>query len=986
MLKVLQFWRDLELFSPPDVSISSGRGEDPVSRIEKDSSLPWRLRAFADAEDKTWVHTLYVGILKKEDLISQLSKALQVPLSQREIESAGGYTCLFCVALDSSGRPFPDTYTVMGSGWGLGQVSQGKGIDGFDTWLTDNRKSFCMKWQRDDAIKDRTKDSPEETEEVAFSFSDADPWTVATIVAELDRVLAECGLKGVYPASKSFEILAVCKSRQISRRFAGSVSGDALLQSFFYQDLVNIAGLASTGKPFGKGLSAYLSPKEPPARIDVRRDTGAMDACLDLKLLPSGRWPTKTQHSLVLAQQAAVNQMFEQLAQGGILGVNGPPGTGKTTLLRDVIASVITQRATRIAGLASPDKLFSGETKRFSAQTVCHYFAPNVTSIDDAIVVTSNNNAAVENVSLEIPRRGAVEPEFFETSDYFRSIADGVLGEASWGLLSAKLGNAANRGQFVSRIWFVKNKPGEAIKYDLRTWLRDKGRDESAWIDRWRHAKSDFQAALASWERKKRQLTEAQEGLASLYSNRALITSPEAKEKLEELRGADPKNVNEFHRMCSEELKIYQKLKTTLAGQAPNLLHQIFRTKKYVAWKSESTAVEGAIAVLTKVDRLARSGTVVPMDDFWRLPECERQLSSPWSGEEQNRLRTKVFLKALDLHYATIMANSSLFIDNLRLAMDLVQGRLADGAEAKDINNLWASFFFCIPVVSTTLASFPRLFSGVEQDTLGWVLVDESGQATPQSVVGAIWRAHRTIVVGDPLQTEPVVPLPAGFIKLLMKRHKVEDLWSPAQTSAQQLADRATVKGAWLGRGAQAVWSGLPLRVHRRCNNPMFDISNRIAYDEQMVKGVPDRDFDSGLGASAWYDVKGTVSYGHAIQEEIVLLSKLIETARTTAADAVYVIAPFRSVANAAWKAFSRLDRVSVGTIHTFQGKEADIVFLLLGGDPSKPGAIRWASSRPNLLNVAVTRAKRRLYVVGNRTVWGAQPFFSEMVTLLEMR
>jgi superfamily I DNA and/or RNA helicase len=31
----------------------------------------------------------------------------------------------------------------------------------------------------------------------------------------------------------------------------------------------------------------------------------------------------------------------------------------------------------------------------------------------------------------------------------------------------------------------------------------------------------------------------------------------------------------------------------------------------------------------------------------------------------------------------------------------------------------------------------------------------------------------------------------------------------------------------------------------------------------------------------------------------------------------------------------------------------------------------------PDLLNVAVTRAKRRLYVIGNRGTWATEPYFN---------
>ena len=88
---------------------------------------------------------------------------------------------------------------------------------------------------------------------------------------------------------------------------------------------------------------------------------------------------------------------------------------------------------------------------------------------------------------------------------------------------------------------------------------------------------------------------------------------------------------------------------------------------------------------------------------------------------------------------------------------------------------------------------------------------------------------------------------------------------------------------------------------------------------------------------------------------------------------------PFRHVAAKAeriheevFPAVASKDRKDwVGTVHTMQGKEADAVVLVLGGDPRKPGARRFATESPNLLNVAASRAKRRLYVIGDRTTWG---------------
>ncbi|WP_169811707.1 ATP-binding domain-containing protein [Nocardia sienata] len=91
------------------------------------------------------------------------------------------------------------------------------------------------------------------------------------------------------------------------------------------------------------------------------------------------------------------------------------------------------------------------------------------------------------------------------------------------------------------------------------------------------------------------------------------------------------------------------------------------------------------------------------------------------------------------------------------------------------------------------------------------------------------------------------------------------------------------------------------------------------------------------------------------------------------------VISLFRDVAREISRRGRAYPGLTAGTIHTAQGKQADVVILVLGGDPARPGARRWAASKPNLLNVAVSRAKRRLYVIGDFRSWSRERYFGTM-------
>ena len=108
----------------------------------------------------------------------------------------------------------------------------------------------------------------------------------------------------------------------------------------------------------------------------------------------------------------------------------------------------------------------------------------------------------------------------------------------------------------------------------------------------------------------------------------------------------------------------------------------------------------------------------------------------------------------------------------------------------------------------------------------------------------------------------------------------------------------------------------------------------------------------------------------------------------------IYIISPFTSVVNrVTWLLKKELSTVNniqewcrdnIGTVHKFQGKEADEVIFVLGCDDSQSarGAVNWVNS--NIVNVAVTRAKYRLYVIGARDVWKHSYWVNKMMTIMD--
>jgi hypothetical protein len=88
----------------------------------------------------------------------------------------------------------------------------------------------------------------------------------------------------------------------------------------------------------------------------------------------------------------------------------------------------------------------------------------------------------------------------------------------------------------------------------------------------------------------------------------------------------------------------------------------------------------------------------------------------------------------------------------------------------------------------------------------------------------------------------------------------------------------------------------------------------------------------------------------------------------------VGVVTPFRAQKEALARMWRDDDRVRVGTVHTFQGGQRDVMVLSpVAAHNTPPRTTHWVASQVNLWNVAVTRAKSQLITVGGRAFWQDQ-------------
>ena len=375
---------------------------------------------------------------------------------------------------------------------------------------------------------------------------------------------------------------------------------------------------------------------------------------------------------------------------------------------------------------------------------------------------------------------------------------------------------------------------------------------------------------------------------------------------------------------------------------------------------------------LDKIKKLEKELPDVRGIDFSQ-PYEEFQKSNPWSDKEFRIMQTELFIDSLKVKKQFLYENRK----NLAMARTIWKKQweyVSKENGAKIITAAWQWLNFAVPVISTTFASLGRMFANMPVNSIHNLFVDEAGQALPQACVGAVFRSEKIMAVGDPAQIKPVLTLDSKVLRLIGRYYKVSEKYLSEDASVQTLMDDAGKYGFYK---TKEEWIGIPLWVHRRSNEPMFSISNEISYNGLMVQGKPK---EKARGKAYWYSVKGTAD-NKFVKEQADFLVDLIARRmkeEESLKEEIYVISPFRNVAQQMARELERIhftkrDKkgpVNVGTVHTFQGKEAKIVYLILGADEASRGAAGWAVSEPNIMNVAATRAKEEFYIIGDKELY----------------
>lgn len=264
-----------------------------------------------------------------------------------------------------------------------------------------------------------------------------------------------------------------------------------------------------------------------------------------------------------------------------------------------------------------------------------------------------------------------------------------------------------------------------------------------------------------------------------------------------------------------------------------------------------------------------------------------------------------------------------------------------------------------------------------EPDFFDILVIDEASQCDIASALPLLYRARQVVIIGDPMQLRHISTLSKLQDQQLLSRHGLIHVFLSWAYSTRSLFDLASsfCKSEDI----------IALRDHHRSHADIVEFSNNTFYEGRLRIAT---NYDrlnrpwNDKPAVRWVDVRGKVvrpSTGGALneQEAHAVVDEIERLVSQGYKGSIGVVSPFRAQANRIRDIVFQRDSLTRGlanadflsdAIHSFQGDERDVmIFSPTLSEGTHRGALWFLKNYPNLFNVAITRARAALIVVGDK-------------------
>jgi very-short-patch-repair endonuclease len=256
------------------------------------------------------------------------------------------------------------------------------------------------------------------------------------------------------------------------------------------------------------------------------------------------------------------------------------------------------------------------------------------------------------------------------------------------------------------------------------------------------------------------------------------------------------------------------------------------------------------------------------------------------------------------------------------------------------------------------------------------LVVDEASQCDIASLLPLLFRAKAAVIIGDPMQLRHISAISPRRDRDLLQQHSLAEThinWAFSENSVFDLASPLA--------SADDI---IMLRDHHRSHADIIGFSNEHFYGgrlrvatnyDRLRRPAPD------APAVRWIQVEGTVTKpGSGALNEAEAKAVVLELERMLVRQgyrgSVGVVTPFRAQANKIRDLLHAHPQANlmlkngellVDTVHRFQGDERDVmIFSPVVSRAMPEGASIFLKKSCNLFNVAITRARATLVVIGD--------------------
>ncbi len=683
------------------------------------------------------------------------------------------------------------------------------------------------------------------------------------------------------------------------------------------------------------------------------------------------------------ASQRQALHALTQTPRGELLAINGPPGTGKTTLLQSVVASAWVNAAIEgdeppvILACSSNNQAVTNILDTFAEATEVHdddpwskRWIPDIDSL--GLYLPSSSRFKKTDYLAARPGFPAWQglPERMESEEYVRRASVEFLGHARGALGEPQLDLERAVERLAESIGHNAELLGRALEAAHSTQLlRSTARVHGA-----AEASEHLETVISHAE------GEIQRFGAALAAIRGAIARAPWYERA--LLGFGP-----TRKWAAQQISL----------RLAEVFHHHQIPELDIDPESFWQSIESHIDALSQPHR-----AILDRARLWQRTEksfadCVRRLPNDEAQKTQLLDAPEGILPALDTglrHRLFLLAAryyEGRWLVEMRSLLDESANLNAQSKEACEAR--WRRFAKLTPCVVSTFHSAPRAFDYYDPkagaprplyDFIDLLIVDEAGQTTPQVAMATFALARRAVVVGDVKQIEPVWELPEYLDHANRRSHGLPEADSAADArsvsagSVMLLAHHSTA--FTVGLGEPGMW----LNEHWRCVPKIIDYCNELAYHGHLIdrrKPLEQRvlpalgrahvQSPAGRRGPSWVNVGEAEAIASWLATQRTALETFYDSKKIE--EIVGVITPFAAQKHVLAKALEKagLGGMTAGTVHTFQGAERPVIVFSPVYSYSGQGTY-FFDRGPSMLNVALSRAKDSFLVIGDLRLFRA--------------